>query len=53
MQPLNRDRHPAQIEAEEATRIGPLGWALGAAVFLATLAISAARPFNWFAGWAS
>jgi hypothetical protein len=43
-------KHRAEIEADEATSIGPLGWALYAVVFAAAIVASDVWRWAWFAG---
>lgn len=44
-------KHLAQQEAEDAVRIGPVGWVVLAVAFGAGILGSIAQPWAWLAGW--
>lgn len=44
-------KHRAEREADEAVRIGPVGWVVLLASFSAGIVGSMVQPWAWFAGW--
>ena len=45
--PLDMLEHPALAAADDATRIGPAGWALLAAILGAAVLVSDLLPWGW------